>query len=112
MYVAWRVVRRMDDLRNKVKVEKELTEYKLRFFTHISHEFRTPLTLIQVALDKMNQVKVIPKEMVSSVRMMDKSARRMSRLVNQLLEFRKMQEKKPVLSLEEADVIVFCTKYT
>ena len=107
MYVAWRVVRRMDDLRNKVKVEKELTEYKLRFFTHISHEFRTPLTLIQVALDKMNQVKVIPKEMVSSVRMMDKSARRMSRLVNQLLEFRKMQEKKPVLSLEEADVIAF-----
>ena len=112
MYVAWRVVRRMDDLRNKVKVEKELTEYKLRFFTHIFHEFRTPLTLIQVALDKMHQVKVIPKEMVSSVRMMDKSARRMSRLVNQLLEFRKMQEKKPVLSLEEADVIVFCTKYT
>jgi len=107
MYVAWRVVRRMDDLRNKVKVEKELTEYKLRFFTHISHEFRTPLTLIQVALDKMHQVKVIPKEMVSSVRMMDKSARRMSRLVNQLLEFRKMQEKKPVLSLEEADVIAF-----
>lgn len=105
--MAWRVVRRMDDLRNKVKVEKELTEYKLRFFTHISHEFRTPLTLIQVALDKMNQVKVIPKEMVSSVRMMDKSARRMSRLVNQLLEFRKMQEKKPVLSLEEADVIAF-----
>lgn len=55
---------------------------------------------------------MIPKEMVSSVRMMDKSARRMSRLVNQLLEFRKMQEKKPVLSLEEADVIAFCTKYT
>lgn len=107
LYAAWRVVRRMEDLRNKIKVEEELTEYKLMFFTNISHEFRTPLTLIQAALDKMHRVKSVPKEMLSSVHMMDKSTQRMLRLVNQLLEFRKMQNKKLALSLEEVDVIAF-----
>ena len=88
----------MEELRNKIKVEEELTEYKLVFFTNISHEFRTPLTLIQAALDKMHRVKSVPKEMSASIKMMDKSTRRMLRLINQLLEFRKMQNKKLALS--------------
>ena len=107
LYIAWRIVRRMESLRNKIKVEEELTEYKLVFFTNISHEFRTPLTLIQAALDKMHRVKPVPKEMSDSIKMMDKSTQRMLRLINQLLEFRKMQNKKLALSLEEVDVIAF-----
>lgn len=107
LYIAWRIIRRMEELRNKIKVEEELTEYKLVFFTNISHEFRTPLTLIQAALDKMHRVKSVPKEMSASIKMMDKSTRRMLRLINQLLEFRKMQNKKLALSLEEVDVIAF-----
>ena len=97
----------MNDLRNKIKVEEQLTEYKLVFFTNISHEFRTPLTLIQAALEKMHRVGKIPKEMAYSVKVMDKSTQRMLRLINQLLEFRKMQNKKLALSLEETDVIAF-----
>ena len=97
----------MNDLRNKIKVEEQLTEYKLVFFTNISHEFRTPLTLIQAALEKMHRVGKIPKEMAYSVKVMDKSTQRMLRLINQLLEFRKMQNNKLALSLEETDVIAF-----
>ena len=107
LYTVYRIIRNMNDLRNKIKVEEQLTEYKLVFFTNISHEFRTPLTLIQAALEKMHRVGKIPKEMAYSVKVMDKSTQRMLRLINQLLEFRKMQNNKLALSLEETDVISF-----
>lgn len=107
LYTVYRIIRNMNDLRNKIKVEEQLTEYKLVFFTNISHEFRTPLTLIQAALEKMHRTGKIPKEMSYSVKVMDKSTQRMLRLINQLLEFRKMQNNKLALSLEETDVIAF-----
>lgn len=49
----------------------------------------------------------IPKEMAYSLKVMDKSTQRMLRLINQLLEFRKMQNNKLALSLEETDVMAF-----
>lgn len=107
LHFAFRIVRDMNSLRNRIKVEKQLTEYKLVFFTNISHEFRTPLTLIQGALEKIKGVTDIPRELAHPLNTMDKSTQRMLRLINQLLEFRKMQNNKLALSLEEADVISF-----
>ena len=107
MYFVYRTIRNINNLRNKIKVEKQLTEYKLVFFTNISHEFRTPLTLIQGALDRIHRTHNIPKEIRYSIKLMDKSTQRMLRLINQLLEFRKMQNNKLALSLEETDVIAF-----
>ena len=116
LYVAYRIVSKMNSLRNKIKVEEQLTEYKLMFFTNISHEFRTPLTLILGALERMHRAKKIPAEFSRSLRLMDKSAQRMLRLINQLLEFRKMQNNKLSLALEETDVIAFlreiCSNFT
>lgn len=106
-FFVFRLVRNMNVLRNKVAVEKQLTEYKLVFFTNISHEFRTPLSLIQGALEGMKQGAKIPKEMTYSFKVMEKSTERMLRLINQLLEFRKMQNNKLSLSLEETDVVAF-----
>ena len=48
------------------------------------------------------------KDMQHSLKIMDKSTKRMLRLINQLLEFRKMQKNKLALSLEETDVVAFC----
>ena len=107
VYFAFNLVRNFNRLRNRISVEKQLTEYKLVFFTNISHEFRTPLTLIQAALEKMYKVENIPSEIQSPLRSMEKSTKRMLRLINQLLEFRKMQNNKLALSLEETDVIAF-----
>lgn len=116
LYIAYRIVGKMNSLRNKIKVEEQLTEYKLMFFTNISHEFRTPLTLILGALERMHRVKKVPAELSRSIRLMDKSTQRMLRLINQLLEFRKMQNNKLSLALEEADVIAFlndiCSNFT
>ena len=107
LYFIYRVVRNFNRLRNRINVEKQLTEYKLIFFTNISHEFRTPLTLIQGALEKMYKIDGIPPALQHPLKIMDRSTQRMLRLINQLLEFRKMQNNKLALSLQEVDVIVF-----
>ena len=104
-YVVYRQLRTVYRLRQRVAVEKQLTEYKLRFFTNISHEFRTPLTIIQGAMQRIKNMPSIPAEMRQPVSNMDRSVSRMLRLVNQLLEFRKMQNDKLKLALEEVDIV-------
>ncbi len=107
LYVVFRTVRNMSSLRTRIKIEEQLTEYKLVFFTNISHEFRTPLTLIQGALEKIQRIDTMPREAAKPLQTMEKNSQRMLRLINQLLEFRKMQNNKLALSLEETDVIGF-----
>ena len=93
-YFSFRIIRNFNALRNRIAVENQLTEYKLEFFTNISHEFRTPLTLIQGALERIVNMGNHSKDMQHSLKIMDKSTKRMLRLINQLLEFRKMQKNK------------------
>ena len=76
-------------------------------FRSISHEFRTPLTLIIGALDKIKSNEYVRRELTHPLKTLDKSTSRMMRLIDQLLEFRKMQNNKLALSLEETDLIGF-----
>lgn len=97
-------------LRNRIRLEQELTRYKLVFFTNISHEFRTPLTLMQGSLEKEKRIMKANRwqtELEKTIRVMDKSVQRMLRLIDQLLEFRKMQAGKLKLSLQETDAVMF-----
>lgn len=109
--IVIRSIREKNELKGKIRLEQELTKYKLTFFTNIAHEFRTPLTLIQGALEKETKIMKANKwqpELEKTVRTMNKSVQRMLRLINQLLEFRKMQAGKLKLSLQETDVVMFC----
>lgn len=102
-------IREKNILKGKIKFEQELTRYKLVFFTNIAHEFRTPLTLIQGSLEKEKRIMKTNHwqlELEKTVRTMDKSVQRMLRLIDQLLEFRKMQAGKLKLSLQETDVVM------
>lgn len=107
LYFVYQMLNKMNTLRYKIAMEEQLTEYKLVFFTNISHEFRTPLTLIQGALEKFHRIGGLSKDQAASIKIMDKSTQRMLRLINQLLEFRKMQNHKLSLALEEMDVVPF-----
>jgi len=108
VYAAFKIILNFNRLHNKIAVENHLTEYKLMFFTNISHEFRTPLTLIEGALEKIHSFQnILPGELNHPLRILDKNTGRMMRLIDQLLEFRKMQDNKLALSLEETDVIAF-----
>lgn len=103
-------IREKNILKGKIKFEQEFTRYKLVFFTNIAHEFRTPLTLIQGSLEKEKRIMKTNHwqlELEKTVRTMDKSVQRMLRLIDQLLEFRKMQAGKLKLSLQETDVVMF-----
>ena len=107
-YTIYRQLRTMERLHQRLAVEQQLTEYKLRFFTNISHEFRTPLTLIQGAMEKISQAKeAVPGNIKQPLSNMEQSTNRMLRLINQLLEFRKFQNNKLSLSLVDTDIIQF-----
>lgn len=106
-FVIIRFLVRISSLNNAVKMEKQLTDYKLRFFTNISHEFRTPLTLIKGAVERMNDMKELPAEVSKNVNLLNRNTIQMSRLIDQLLEFRKLQNNVLTLNLEMTDISDF-----
>lgn len=107
IFAIYRQVRHISQLHRRIAIEKELTDYKLKFFTNISHEFRTPLTLIQGSMDKLKSLSEAPSSVRAPLSNMQRNVDRMLRLINQLLEFRRMQNNKLSLSLEETDIVAF-----
>ena len=88
-------------LRQKVKVEQQVTDIKLRFFTNISHELRTPLTLIVAPVENILQTERISQNVRSQLEIVQSNSQRMLRMVNQLLEFRKVQNQKMKLKVQQ-----------
>jgi len=78
-------------LRANVTLEKKMSEMKLRFFTDISHEIRTPLTMITAPVDYMLNDSKTPVEIKKHLKSISQNTNRMLRLVNQILDFRKIQ---------------------
>ena len=95
------VVAAYNNLRQRVKVEQQVTDIKLRFFTNISHELRTPLTLIVAPIDNILQNERITQSVRSQLEIVQSNGQRMLRMVNQLLEFRKVQNQKMKLKLQQ-----------
>ncbi len=87
-------------LKNNVNIEKQLTDMKLRFFTDISHELRTPLTLISLPVDNILKENIDPniREQLTLAR---RNLDRVMSLINQILDFRKVQNNKMHLTVEE-----------
>ena len=88
-------------LRRKVQVEQEVTDIKLRFFTNISHELRTPLTLIVSPIENILHTERISPSVRSQLEIVYSNSQRMLRMVNQLLEFRKVQNQKMKLKVQK-----------
>jgi signal transduction histidine kinase/AraC-like DNA-binding protein len=102
-----RLFRQFNRLHTAVEVERQLTEYKLRFFTNISHEFRTPLTIIRGSIENLTSMKNLPVLVDKQINQISKNAYRLLRLIDQLLEFRKLQNKGLELSLSHTEVVAF-----
>lgn len=88
-------------LRQKVQVEQQVTDIKLRFFTNISHELRTPLTLISGPVDNILTTERISPSVRSQLEIVRSNSQRMLRMVNQLLDFRKIQNNKMRIKVQK-----------
>lgn len=97
-------------LKAKEKAERqqkdELDQMKFRFFTNISHEFRTPLTLIMTPLGTLIKQEK-DQELKKKLGFIYQNADRLLKLVNQLLDFRKLEMKGEKLTLKMNNIIEF-----
>lgn len=93
---------------------EELNQMKLRFFTNISHELRTPLTLIisplELILEKGRALS--SDQLQQQHHYIYKNAKYLLRLVNQLLDFRKLDQGSMNLRVDQGDVLAFVSDVT
>lgn len=91
-----------------IQIEK-LNDKKLQFFTNISHEFRTPLTLILNPLADIikNNSPELPGGVLNKLQTIQKSSDRLSRLINELMDFNQLQFTKMPLKVQLIDIVTF-----
>jgi signal transduction histidine kinase/DNA-binding response OmpR family regulator len=98
----------IDQERQEARRRHELDLLKIRFFTNVSHEFRTPLSLILAPLEKLlKKGGNGNEEERSQYKLMYRNSRRLLNLVNQLLDFRRMEVQKISLRPAYGDIVIF-----
>lgn len=86
---------------------KQLNQEKLVFFTNVSHEFRTPLTLIISHIDILLQKYSLNPSIYNQITKIRKNAQQMNKLISELLEFRKLEQNYGTIQIKQQDIIVF-----
>ncbi|MDH6305149.1 signal transduction histidine kinase/ligand-binding sensor domain-containing protein/DNA-binding response OmpR family regulator [Parabacteroides sp. PF5-5] len=96
----------LDIERLKVKQQEELHNIRTNFFTNISHEFRTPLTLILGPLERLMSEETDESKKQAG-RLIVRSAKRLQSLINQILDVNKMENSKMVLHVRRLELVSF-----
>lgn len=113
MAFMWQIrhKRRQDKVHEMEKMEaskqQEIAEAKINFFTNITHEIRTPLTLIKLPIDKIISSKEYTEESKEDIFTIQANTTRLLNLTNQLLDIKKMEKKNFTLNLSEFDICEF-----
>ncbi|MCF6407261.1 ATP-binding protein [Chitinophaga filiformis] len=97
----------VQEQRREAERAHALEQLKTKFFTNVSHEFRTPLSLIIAPLDKMIK-HTRDEEQVKQLNLVQRNAKRLLNLVNQLLDFRKIEVQELRLHPSVGDIVRFC----
>ncbi|MBK5720112.1 response regulator [Dysgonomonas sp. Marseille-P4677] len=108
-------MRKRDEKRNKERIEKikneqekEAYDSKINFFTTIAHEIRTPVSLIIGPLEQIiKTARSLPEEIKGDLNIIDRNSQRLLNLVNQLLDFRKIEKEAIQISLFNQNVHEF-----
>ena len=95
----------LEQERQQAKRMHELDLLKIKFLTNVSHEFRTPLSLIITPLEKL--IKEAAPGEKTQLQMIQRNGRRLLNLVNQLLDFRRMEVHEVKLQLKQDNLVLF-----
>ena len=97
---------KLEQERQEAERKHEFDQVRIKFLTNLSHEFRTPISLIVSPAEQLLEMEHSPekKEQISLIK---RNARRLLNLVNQLLDFRKLEESELKLNLTENDLVAF-----
>lgn len=106
VYILFTIYR----LKHEVSIEQQVSDIKLRFFTNISHELRTPLTLIAGPVECVLKNENLPADAREQLLVVERNTNRMLRLVNQILDFRKIQNKKMKMQVQRINIVSFVRK--
>jgi signal transduction histidine kinase/DNA-binding response OmpR family regulator/streptogramin lyase len=116
LIIRWNAVKQVQ-LSKNLEMEKlqhaqdqRISEMKFQFFTNISHEFRTPLTLILAPIKEIlggETEKELPENVQHKLQVVQQNVKRLMRLINQLLDFRKAESGKMKLSARYSDIESF-----
>jgi len=113
LYLARRYELNRLRLKNRLQIEhvetaklREVDQMKSRFFANISHEFRTPLTLILGQIDSVLG-SIVERENQSKLEVASRNARRLQRLINQLLDLSKLEAGSMALKTTRANLVSF-----
>ncbi|MBK0383593.1 response regulator [Pedobacter sp. SD-b] len=87
--------------------QQKLNQQKLQFFTNVSHEFRTPLTLISGPLQKLIEDYKGPYQYYAPLITIKKNTDQLTKLINELLDFRKFEDHRLALKAAEGNIVEF-----
>lgn len=108
IFILYSMKRKRDKARHLAKIttkkEKEIYNAKINFFTNITHEIRTPLTLIKLPVDKIIASGAYNSSNEKDLRMIQANTDRLLNLTNQILDMRKMENNEISMSFVKEDI--------
>ncbi|WP_430971643.1 two-component regulator propeller domain-containing protein [Sunxiuqinia rutila] len=114
LFFLIRILKARTKLRNDIIIQKiqhqqeeDINELKLSFFTNVSHEFKTPLSLISGPTKSLIEADNLTDSQREMVDIIQRNSKRLLILINQIIDFRKLEEGKEKLNLLTDDVIGF-----
>ncbi len=114
IHFGWRRYRRTEQEKQQAKLQYikqqndiELNKTRLQLFTNISHEIRTPLTLLISPLQQMAESGKYDAETQTNLALMQRNAQRLLRIVNQVMDIRKIDNGKLQFSPVKGDLVSF-----
>lgn len=105
--IVYRQWRRNFELKQSMAIDRQLTDFRISFFTSIAHEFRTPLAIIDGAVNRLTSPTAAerPTSQRPALQQIRRGTKRLLRLVNELMEFRKINTGNIRLTLQNCDIV-------
>lgn len=112
IYFIWRYFTNKKIFEHRLEMEqlkeqnmKELTQARINFFTHISHDLKTPLTLVVDPLKQLKETLQENRSAATYVQLIEKNVNRIQRMISQLLQFREIESQKITVNQQLGDII-------